>query len=206
MVTSLVGPWARSFVAAIAGRAARPPLEVTDLRIDAGVISATVEGCVVTLSAGVIPQRIWTAVTRFAQGLGQLEEAVAGKVQSVHLEHILEEDWEELLVPRPRSIRVECTCEEFGACEHAVAVAWAVGDEIDQRPRVLLHWRGLDGGERPASVVSDPWRGGELPEIPAPRRFPRHAVLERLGPSGVEAQGEDLQALLRRAYDRLTTG
>jgi len=197
-----VGPWARSFVAAVSARAERPALEVSALRIDPGVVTAQVGECEVTLSAVVIPQRIWTSVTRYSVGLGQLQDAAEGKAQSVHFEHLLEEDWEELLVPRPRSIQRSCTCDG-GDCEHIVAVAWAVADEIEAHPRALLHWRGIDGGERPASVVSDPWRGGELPEIPPPRRFPRHAVLERLGPSGVEAQGEDLSVLLRRAYDRL---
>ena len=186
-----MGPWARSLLAAVAGRAERPSPAVGDLRIDPGVITARAGECEVTISATVIPQRIWRAVESYTDAT----------MQSVHLEHVLEEDWEELLVPRPRSIQRSCTCDGE-ECEHVVAAAWAVADAIDARPRVLLHWRGIDGGDRPASVVSDPWRGGEPPEIPPPRRFPRHAVLERLGPSGVEAQGEDLASLLRRAYDR----
>jgi hypothetical protein len=187
-----MGPWARSFVAALAGRAERPALDVSDLRVDPGVLTARVEDCEVTISATVIPQRIWRAVESYADPT----------MQSVHLEHVLEEDWEELLIPRPRSIQRSCTCDGED-CEHVVAAAWAFADAIDARPRVLLHWRGIDGGDRPASVVSDPWRGGELPEIPPPRKFPRHAVLERLGPSGMEVQGEDLAVVLRRAYDRL---
>ena len=58
-------------------------------------VSARVEDCEVTLTAAPIPQRMWTAMTRYAQGMGQLEDAVEGKFQSVHLEHLLEGDWGE---------------------------------------------------------------------------------------------------------------
>ena len=94
-----MGPWSRSFIAAVAGNAERPDLAVEDLRIEPGVISARVDGCEVTLTAAPIPQRMWTAMTRYAQGMGQLEDAVEGKFQSVHLEHLLEEDWGEQLDP-----------------------------------------------------------------------------------------------------------
>ena len=75
------------------------------------MISARVDGCEVTLTAAPIPQRIWTAMTRYAKGMGQLEDAVEGRVQSVHLEHLLEEDWGEQLIPRPRAIARVCSCD-----------------------------------------------------------------------------------------------
>ena len=53
-----MGPWSRSFVAAVAGNADNPELEVTGLRINAGE-SAVVEGCEVAITAHVIPARIW---------------------------------------------------------------------------------------------------------------------------------------------------
>src|SRR5205823_6523460 len=91
--SSLMGPWSRSFLAAVAGNAERPSLEVTDLKIEPGVSSARVEGCEVSLSAAPIPQRVWSAVRRYADGIQQLEDALEGRVQSVHLEHLLQEDW-----------------------------------------------------------------------------------------------------------------
>src|SRR4051794_39811106 len=99
-----MGPWSRSFIAAVGGRAERPDLEVTNLRVTPGTITADVEDCEVTLSAGVIPSRIWAAIGRYASNIEQLAQAVDGRVQSVHLEHLLEEDWEELLVPRRNTI------------------------------------------------------------------------------------------------------
>ena len=99
-----MGPWSRSFVAAVAGNADNPELEVTALRVNTGEIWAVVEGCEVSLSAHMIPARIWTSMARYAQGMGQLEQAVEGRIQSVHLEHLLQEDWGELLIPRASQI------------------------------------------------------------------------------------------------------
>src|SRR5205823_737789 len=86
--SSLMGPWSRSFLAAVAGNAERPDLEVTDLKIEPGVISARVDGFEMSLSAAPIPQRVWAAVTRYADGIQQLEDALEGRAQSVHLEHL----------------------------------------------------------------------------------------------------------------------
>ena len=140
-----MGPWSRSFLAAVAGNAERPDLVVEDLRIEPGVISARVDGCEVTMTAAPIPQRIWTAMTRYAKGMGQLEDAVEGRVQSVHLEHLLDEDWGEQLVPRPRAIARACACDADAACEHVVALAFAAADEVERSARVLLRWRGVAG-------------------------------------------------------------
>ena len=138
-----MGPWSRSFVAAVAGNADNPELEVEALRVDPGEIWAVVEGCEVSITAHVIPARIWTQMARYAQGMGQLEQAVEGRMQSVHLEHLLQEDWGELLIPRASQIAQSCTCDDAAGCEHVAAVAYAFADEIERTPRVLLRWRGV---------------------------------------------------------------
>jgi hypothetical protein len=201
-----MGPWSRSFVAAVAGRAERPDLEVGALRVDPGTIWAVVEGCEVTLGALVIPPRIWASMARYAKGMGQLEDAVEGKMQSVHLEHLLQEDWGEMLIPRASAIARSCTCEEAGDCEHVDAVAYAFGNEIDKTPRVLLLWRGVAGIEKDDSAPTDPWKGKRIgPDGSAIGRFPRGAVMKRLGASEVRLSGgEDLGDALRSAYDALT--
>lgn len=212
-----MGPWARSFVAAVAGRAERPSDarldEVRDLVVEVGSIRAEVGGCAVTLSAAPVPPRIWSAMTRFAQNRGQLEDAVKGRTQSVHLEHLLAEDWDEPLIPRPSSITQTCTCDDGRACEHVVAVAFAFADAVDADPSQLLLWRGCIENapavvvappvpEAPAEPV-DPWQGGELPEPADVRSLPVGAVLQRLGPSGVRVGEDDLADILRRAYAAL---
>jgi hypothetical protein len=188
-----MGPWSRSFIAAVVGNAERPALEVTDLKIEPGLISARVDGVEVTLSAVPIPQRIWLPVIRYAEGMGQLEESVKGRFQSVHLEHLLEEDWDEKLIPRASAIT------RSGGEAELAAVAFAVADRIEASPGELLIWRGIEGGERVRPTL-DPWAGGEI-DPPEPRRVPRYAVLKRLGPSGIPSTGGDLSNALRVAYD-----
>jgi len=196
-----MGPWSRSFVAAVAGNAERPDLEVGALRVEPGELWALVEGCEVTLSALVIPPRIWASMVRYAKGMGQLEDAVEGKVQSVHLEHLLEEDWGELLIPRASQIAPACTCDGSEACEHVAAVAYAFADEIERSPRVLLRWRGVADVAELVAAPTDPWQGKELSAQEAARPMPRYAVLKRLGPSEMFVGGnEDLADALRAAY------
>jgi uncharacterized Zn finger protein len=202
-----MGPWSRSFVAAVAGNADNPELEVTALRINAGEIWAVVEGCEVEITAHVIPARIWTSMARYAQGMGQLEQAVEGRIQSVHLEHLLQEDWGELLIPRASQIAQACTCDESAGCEHVAAVAYAFADEIERTPRVLLRWRGVvDASEEETAASIDPWQGKELSALPERRPMPRYAVLKRLGPSELYIGGnEDLATALRIAYEALVS-
>ncbi len=200
-----MGPWSRSFVAAVAGNADNPELEVEALRVDPGEIWAVVEGCEVTLSAHVIPARIWAQMARYAQGMGQLEMAVEGRMQSVHLEHLLQEDWGELLIPRASQIAQSCTCDEAEGCEHVAAVAYAFADEIERTPRVLLRWRGVaDVSESESSAPADPWQGRELSPPAEARPMPTYAVLKRLGPSEMYVGGnDDFARALRSAYDAL---
>lgn len=200
-----MGPWSRSFVAAVAGNADRPELEIGALRIDPGTICAVVEGCEVTLTAHVIPPRIWASMARYAQGMGQLEQAVEGRMQSVHLEHLLQEDWGELLIPRASAIAQACTCNESEGCEHVAAVAYAFADEIERTPRILLRWRGVaDVAEQEAEAAADPWQGKELSALGEARSMPTYAVLKRLGPSEMSVGGnEDLANALRIAYEAL---
>jgi hypothetical protein len=202
-----MGPWSRSFVAAVAGNDDRPELEVEALRIDPGEIWALVEGCEVMLTAHVIPARIWAQMARYAQGMGQLEQAVEGRIQSVHLEHLLQEDWGELLIPRASQIAQSCACDESAGCEHIAAVAYAFADEIERTPRVLLRWRGVaDVDEEESAAPADPWQGKELSALAEARPMPTYAVLKRLGPSEASVGGnEDLAHALRVAYEALAS-
>ncbi len=211
-----MGPWSRSFVAAVVGRAERPSDEalagVSDLTVEVGVIRARVGECTVTVGADPVPPRIWAAMTRFARGRGPLEEAVAGRIQSVHLEHLMAEDWGEPLVPRARSIARSCTCGEDAVCEHIVAATFAFADAVDNDPSGLLQWRGciddppvveaqpVAQQERPPE---DAWNGETLPEPREPRVVASGAVLKRLGPSQVRVGDEDLSDVLSRAYEHL---
>ena len=198
------------------GRALVREGEVGPVEVTQGTLAANVAGCSVAITAKPVPPRIWAAMVRFARGNRPLEEAVEGRAQSVHLEHLMIEDWSEPLVPRPYELGRTCSCDSDGEpCEHVAALAFAVADEIDADPSLLLRWRGcVAAPERPPGrsgsragvepsldlTDDDPWRAGVLPEPRPLRPLPVGAVLKRLGPSGLQLRGEDLADVLQRAY------
>lgn len=194
------GPWARSIAAAVVGNT-EPDADVGELDVEIGRVTARVGECEVVLAAERVPRVTWIAMLRYAQGMGPLEEAVKGRIQSTHLDHLLAEDWGERLIPRPGQIRRSCTCDPSGACEHVAATGLAFANAIDGNPLLFLRWRGCVDEETPQVVQGDPWVGGELPEPAAPRALPVGAVLKRLGPSGIQIGDEDLADVLQRAYE-----
>jgi hypothetical protein len=156
-------------------------------------------------------------MTRFARGNRPLNEAVEGRAQSVHLEHLMIEDWSEPLVPRPYELGRLCTCAGETPCEHVAALAFAVADGIDADPSLLLRWRGcVTASELPDEAAiapapeptveltdDDRWRAGALPEPRPLRPLPVGAVLKRLGPSGERADHvRELGAEENRDQDR----
>ena len=193
------GPWARAVYAAIAGDE-RPTARVDELVVQIGHLAARVGECEVTLAAERIPRSTWVSMVRFARGMGPLEEAVNGRLQSPHLGVLLDEDWGEQLIPRPGQIRRTCTCDESGSCEHVAVVGLAFADAIDADPSLLLRWRGCVDEDESESEQVDPWIGGALPEPGEPRGLPVGAVLKRLGPSGIQVGDEDLADVLEVAY------
>jgi hypothetical protein len=195
------GPWARAFAAAVALEDNTPTAGVESLRLEPGLITAHVDGCAVTISAATVPARIWAAMTSYARNRGALEQAVKGKTQSVQLEHLMTQDWDEPLVPRPDAILRTCSCDAGGTCEHVATVARAVVDEIDRDPSTLLRWRGCF--DTPAPSADDAWAGGEPPALAAGAGRPLQSVLHRLGPSGIAVGGEDLVDVLAAAYSAL---
>jgi hypothetical protein len=171
------GPWARAFAALqtcdpCQGR-------VTELRIEPSLITATVDGRPVTLSAQPISAGVWAAI----------ESHVTPDRQSLELAQLLEHTWEEPLVPE-ELVRV-------GADDDVAAVARAVAAEIERDPSVLLRFRGYG-----AEVAHDDaaWHGGELPELPPPARRPPDSVPKRFGASGISTADGELVEVLVRAY------
>lgn len=219
------GPWARLFATAVVpdegsstaelGRVLARGGNVHTVSVAQGTLTAEVSTGIadehtVTIAAPPVSPRVWAAMSRFARGNRVLEAGVEGREQSVHLEHLLTEDWDEPLVPRTHDLRRVCTCGA-GACEHIAALGYVIADEIDRDPSLLLRWRGCsevraDGDEAPMpeAVVTapsgDPWAAGPLPALPALRPFPVGAVMKRLGPSGLRVGGNDLADVLQRAY------
>jgi len=217
------GPWSRLFATAAvgdegsssaeAGRVVARAGSVHTVAVAEGVFSGRVEDDGVEhtaeIAADPVPPRIWAAAVRSARGNPQVEAAVAGRSQSVQLEHVMAVDWEEPLVPTTRSLRRSCSCGRPGTCAHLAALAYVLADRIDREPSLLLRWRGctdpVERVEPPAEpepiIASDEiWEAGPPPELGPPRPLPTAAVLKRLGKSGIQVGAQDLAEVLERAY------
>jgi uncharacterized Zn finger protein len=222
------GAWARWLVGALVdddlSHAAERARElardgrVHDVTVARGEITGRVVGtggreCDVVVTARALPARVWAAFVESAAGRPEVEAGIAGREQSVHVQHELAADWGEPLIPRGKSVRSSCSCshrEPGTRCHHVSALAYAVAAEIDADPSLVLRWRGVEpvepGAAPPAPaetpVQEDAWSAGPLPELGQPRPLPAGAVLMRLGPSGVNAGGRDLAEVLQQAYER----
>jgi uncharacterized Zn finger protein len=212
------GAWARLFASAIVGDESAPVAErgraharaghVHTVSIEPEEVSAEVDGCVVTLSADRIPPRVWSAVARGARN-ERLLAGVEGREQSVHLEHVMRFEWDEPLIPDRAGLRMTCICDGRVPCEHVIAVAYVVADQIDRDPVLLLRWRGVDAvpesePEPEALTVpasDDAWEAGRLPTLGGKRPLPAGAVLKSLGASGIRAGFASIEDVLQRAYE-----
>ncbi len=210
-----VGPWARVFgsvlvpdestPAAIRGAELWRADEVGDLTVEIGLITAQVDGCRVTLTTPRVPARIWAAMASYARNRGALEKAVAGEAQSVQLEHLMTQDWDEPLVPPASGIVRACSCSEGGACEHVAALGYGFAAEIDADPRALLRWRGCTTEReetrfKAPATVGNPWVGATPPDVSRHALRPVGSVPQRLGVSGIRVGDVDLVDVLGVAY------
>ena len=220
------GPWARLFATAVVanegstiaerGRALARGGNVHSVSVSSGTLSARVVGsdgreCAVTFTAEPVPPRVWAAVALSARRNARLAAAMAGREQSVHLEHVMRFDWDAPLIPSNESFVRSCTCDDDSVCEHVAALTYVVADLVDGDPSLLLRWRGCDAVEvaeaqpEPELVPSigsgdGPWQAGPLPAARRLRPLPAGAVLMCLGPSDVHVSGGDLADVLKRAY------
>lgn len=216
------GPWSRLFASAVVadessataehGRSLARGGGVHTVGVTEGKITALVEDGgrehAVELAAEPVPPRIWAAASRSARGNPQLEAAVAGRTQSVQLEHVMAVDWEEPLVPPARALRRTCSCGAPVPCAHVAGLAYALADRIDREPSLLLRWRGCTepveaaAEPEPAPIVAtdEIWAATAPPELGPQRPLPAGAVLKRLGPSGIQVGALDLAEVLERAY------
>ncbi len=219
------GPWARLLVTSVIpnegstvaerGRALARGGNVHSVSIGSGTISGRVAGandreCTVTFTSDPVPPRVWAAVTLSARRNERLAAAMAGREQSLHLEHVMRFDWDEPLIPNNDGL-TRCTCDSDAVCEHIAGLTYVVADLIDGDPSLLLRWRGCDavevvevppGPELVQPIRSDigAWQAGRLPEPRRLRPLPAGAVLMCLGPSELRAGGTDLADALKRAY------
>jgi transposase-like protein len=176
--------WGRAWVDALEHRARLDPNRlgrgrsyarrgsVLDLRVDPGVVSATVQGSrvspyEVTVRIRAFSGNEWDAVLdvmsaqigRVAALLdGELPPEVVDDAQAAGLE----------LLPDAGEVKTACNCPDFAVpCKHSAAVCFLIADALDEDPFVLLLLRGRRRDELMSALRSRRSAGGDAPAVKA---------------------------------------
>jgi uncharacterized Zn finger protein len=122
---------------------------VIDLRIDAGSVTALVQG------SGPSPYQVNIAIETVSPAARKaLAEACSGKLESaeallgggfpVEMERLLTAE-KTGLFPHPRSIRFSCSCPDSAAlCKHVAAALYGVGSRLDRDPSLFFRLRKVE--------------------------------------------------------------
>jgi uncharacterized Zn finger protein len=104
-----------------------------------------------------LPRASWQAVKKQCGGqIGSLVELLQGRLSKSVMDIVTRREGG--LFPKPREIKMSCTCPDWaGMCKHVAAVLYGVGARLDQQPELLFRLRQVDHLELIAeAVVSAP--------------------------------------------------
>lgn len=180
----------------------------------------------VTLRIDVYSPEQWARVERaLAESTGYVAELLEGRMPE-RIDRVFAAAGLTLF-PVRREFRTDCTCPDWeNPCKHVAATCYVLAEYFDRDPFALFAWRGRERGvllrrlesmrdeeawqeveEEPEDVpltqLADAYWQSEatLPEpLPARSDVPAGAILDRLGPIGLQLRGHDLRDLLRPAY------
>ena len=151
--------------------ASLPSIRSPRVRIEAGSISAELEGAMgalheVSIRVPPLPSRIWSQAVRVMRRSASMLEALrAGRVPR-SFDRLVARVAGEALLPEARRVTSACTCSEVDSpCRHVLALHELYARRLDDKPWELLLLRGvnlrdlLDRASRPPAE-------GELPPLP----------------------------------------
>lgn len=123
---------------------------VVDLKIEKGKVEALVSGSElyeIEIDIDALPAPAWRALkTRCAGQIGSLVELLQGKLSKAVMEQVT--DRAGGLFPKPKEIRMRCSCPDYaGMCKHVAAAMYGVGNRLDASPEMLFVLRGVDHAE-----------------------------------------------------------
>ena len=123
---------------------------VCHLEIAEGVVRAVVIGRdLYEVAVEIDPLRasLWRALKRRCAGqIGSLIELLQGRLSDRVMAEV--SDPERGLFPRPKQIRLSCSCPDWAVmCKHVAAVLYGVGARLDEQPELLFVLRGVDHQE-----------------------------------------------------------
>lgn len=130
---------------------------VCHLVVEAGQIFGLVNGSAlyqVEITVSGLPAATWGAVKGKCTGqISSMLELLAGKLSKSVMEVVCNR--EEGLFPKPREIKLSCSCPDGARmCKHVAAVLYGVGNRLDSSPELLFLLRGVDPVELLANPVT----------------------------------------------------
>ncbi len=171
---------------------------VFHLEIERGTVSAKVQGSrlySVLISIGPLSPQAWRKIKDRCTGqIGSVLDLLQGRLSEGVMEVVT--DRKNGLFPRPREIRMQCSCPDWARmCKHIAAVLYGVGARLDKKPELLFLLRGVDheeliGAHAEAAVHEAVARTGRA------RRIAESDLGEIFG---VEFEGEPSRAARARA-------
>ena len=129
---------------------------VCHLEIGKGTVKAHVQGSdlyTVTIGINPLPPKTWKQIKERCTGrISSILDLLAGKLSDGVMTVVTDRD--NGLFPRPREIRMDCSCPDVARmCKHVAAVLYGVGSRLDDRPELLFLLRGVDHAELVAAHV-----------------------------------------------------
>ncbi len=134
-------------------------LEVKPGRIEAKVSGSSMYD--VAIEVKPLPEATWESIKKAcAGGVGSMLELLQGKLSKEVMKVVA--DREKGLFPKPREIKLSCSCPDWAVmCKHVAAVLYGVGNRLDLAPELLFLLRGLDAQELIAAEIELPAAFGE---------------------------------------------
>jgi uncharacterized Zn finger protein len=123
---------------------------VYNLSIEPGSVSASVAGSSlyeVSVTIQPLGQSAWKSIKEDCAGqVASLLDLLAGKLGDGVLRAVA--DAERGLFPKPKEIRLSCTCPDHAdMCKHVAAVLYGVGVKLDADPNLFFVLRSVDPSE-----------------------------------------------------------
>lgn len=143
---------------------------VCHLALEPGVVQALVSGSSmykVSITVTALKDEAWAEIkARCAGGIDSMLELLQGKLSDQVMRVVI--DRETGLFPKPREIKLSCSCPDGARmCKHVAAVLYGVGHRLDSEPELLFRLRqvdplellrtplGLPGGAAPGALPED---------------------------------------------------
>jgi uncharacterized Zn finger protein len=123
---------------------------VCHLEIRKGAVEAKVSGSsiyAVSIDISPLPGKAWKSILETCTGkVSSILDLLQGRLSTGVMAVVT--DREHGMFPKPREIRMSCTCPDWAVmCKHVAAVLYGVGARLDESPELLFLLRGVNHEE-----------------------------------------------------------